>query len=194
MHNVSHRWFEFTDRKNFWSSNPTCHHEAASYLMSIYQVAVVAICWINRLIIPMMQGAGSERIKEDDEVILELDMSSVGAAVAKPKRRAATPATVAHILIFSMFMICGIGALATALCAQIMAISDAERVWGNLSHSSGAKRNAQTNFFLSTKFQNLTLISNLCRWFSGGQHSNCSEAQSVSFQFYSILECHPCRI
>jgi hypothetical protein len=131
--------------------------------MSIYQVAVVAICWINRLIIPMMQGAGSERIKEDDEVILELDMSSVGAAVAKPKRRAATPATVAHILIFSMFMICGIGALATALCAQIMAISDAERVWGNLSHSSGAKRNAQTNFFLSTKFQNLTLISNLCR-------------------------------
>jgi hypothetical protein len=132
--------------------------------MSICQVAVVAIFWINRLIIPTMQGAGSDRIKEDDEVILELDMSSVGAAVAKPKRTAATPASIAHILIFSAFMICGIGALATALSAQIMAISDAERVWGNLSHSSGAKRNAQTHIFLSKNFKiYLTLISNLCR-------------------------------
>ncbi len=73
-------------------------------------------------------------------MILELDMSSIGTSqpVAKPKRTAANRATKAHMLIFSVFMICGFGALAAALSAQITAISDAERVWGNLSNSSGA--------------------------------------------------------
>jgi phosphotransferase system glucose/maltose/N-acetylglucosamine-specific IIC component len=105
--------------------------------MQISQVALIGIRWISRLIAPLTHGTSEAHINEDDEVILELDMTSTDSSVAKPKRNESNRSTVPWIFMFCIFMTCGFGALGIALYAQISVISESEGVWHNMAISSG---------------------------------------------------------
>jgi hypothetical protein len=85
----------------------------------------------------LMHGINEERINEDDEVILELDISSVDVSVAQPKRHESNRPTVPYIVALSVFMIFGFGALGIALYAQIGSISNSESIWHNIATLSG---------------------------------------------------------
>lgn len=99
-------------------------------------VALTGFCCISRVVVPLMHGISEEHINEDDEVILELDISSIDRSVAKPKRHESYESTVPCIILLSIFMTCGLGALGIALYAQIVSISDSESVWYNMAVSS----------------------------------------------------------
>jgi hypothetical protein len=92
-----------------------------------------------------MQDFCEEHINEDDEVILELDLSSMGNFVAKPKRHESKQWTLPCIIFLSIFMTCGIGASVVALYAQIVSISDSDSVWYNMAVSSGMTINHTQN-------------------------------------------------
>ena len=112
-------------------------HVTTAFNLTVSQVALIALCRVNNVIMPFMRGSGEELILEDDEVILELHMSSPVASVAKPKRSPSTPSALPYTVVLSIFMVCGFGALLIALYAQIMVIPDAGGVWEKMSFSSG---------------------------------------------------------
>jgi hypothetical protein len=82
-----------------------------------------------------MHSSGEENIKEDDEVILELDMSS-NNPIAKAKRNVSNRSTLPCIVILCCFMICAFGSLVIVLVAQMAAIPDAPATWAAMSLSS----------------------------------------------------------
>jgi hypothetical protein len=82
-----------------------------------------------------MHSSGEENIKEYDEVILELDMSS-NNPIAKAKRNVSNRSTLPWIVILCCFMICAFGSLVIVLVAQMAAIPDAPATWAAMSLSS----------------------------------------------------------
>ena len=88
-----------------------------------------------------MHSSGEDNIKEDDEVILELDMSSNNNSIAKPKRNISHRSTLPCIVLLCAFMLCGFFSLAIAFYAQILVIPDAGSAWTAMALSSGLTQN-----------------------------------------------------
>jgi hypothetical protein len=100
-------------------------------------VALCAVCWLQHLLAQLKRRADEGQINEDDEVVLELDLSNLDSSVVKPKRNLPTASPMHRTVLLCAVAVAGFGGLVVAAYAQLIVIPDAESMWAVMSLSSG---------------------------------------------------------